>query len=191
MSKILMLSIKILMLSFYLLKEEQILPITKTDYEKGIKPQKIIYNKHIVKKGIILKYCKFCKPFKDNANPDDFFEYEYQGEFLTVGLSVIKKVYYNDEEYLIVNKKTCSVSTIPGKPFLFDSFIICANDGQTTDKKYFIEIWQFRSNKLYKLERIYLKEQTEPINFHLLKNRIIAFKNINGLYFKLNRSCYH
>lgn len=168
-------------------KNGNLIAINKNEFYAGKIESTLERDSRVYKsKGIL--YLPNCKALKDNKSDEDFYKVSYLGD-LTKKFSkkIIKKTLYNGNLYIVIETKNkCKVTTLLGRPHVFDSYIINFNDSETTDSNKLIEIWEWSEVQILKKRDIHLKQAMYFVEVRINnESKALLLKDNMGNFWKV------
>ncbi|KAF2336142.1 hypothetical protein [Flavobacterium daemonense] len=159
---------------------------------KKIEPQKLIETK-LVRSKLPKKKPK-CITYQCNTNlktsfcnddsDENYVEFQELGYIMNTDIFVINKFTYNEEFYILLNKKECKSLTLDGFPLKIENtnFSIVYND-PSTDQRKKIEILKMENGKMSQFGKIVFPEKIKLKKFiRLDSNEVYILDEKNQLW---------
>ncbi|PIF33121.1 hypothetical protein CLU81_3696 [Flavobacterium sp. 9] len=165
-------------------ESQSVINSSKLEYQKAIKSNNFVKDKNVkVYKDRLVLGKNYA--LKNNYSDEDFFEYKYLGSFGdSYKYIVIEKEDYNGSVFFVINRdKNFLKYEIPGKPYLFEDFVVTVNIESTTDNKNILCF--FKTNEAQKVfKKINLPEGIIVQEIRLLDCNIYI-NDINNKFWKI------
>lgn len=141
---------------------------------KKVKSQKlyeiqVIKNKPLSKKTNCLTYkCEnnLKTSFCNNNSDENYVEFQELGHIENTKITIVKKLNYNQEFYILLNKNNCNVLTLDGLPLRIEKTnLFIVNNNPSTDQRKKIQILQQKDGQLSLLGEVIFPEKIKLKSF--------------------------
>ncbi len=162
----------------YTIKEINYSDFKKIDVSEKLKKTK---NIKVLKHKITLKNCK---TFVNNYSENNYKKFFYLGN-ISSNLFIIEEENYNGNLYYCIEKNSCKIIDIKGKPYLYKNLLFCVNETETTDNKNIITFWELEKNTINYKSKINLKNNFIYNLKYDKETKVIYIQSNNDKYYKI------